>query len=134
MELDLVGVGAAHLRDLLALGDALSFLHQELVVVAVDGQERVVVLDDDQLAEAADAGTAENDLPGGARVDRLARLARYADPLQVRGIAEVVDDLAARRPGELYLVAIGRRRRDRLAFRSRLRARFRLDAGGTPRL
>ena len=43
MELDLVGVGVAHLGDLLALRDVLPFLHQQLVVVGVDAERNVLL-------------------------------------------------------------------------------------------
>ena len=55
MQHHLVGVGVAHLGDLLALRDLLAFLHQDLAVVRVRRQPRRVVLDDDELAVAADA-------------------------------------------------------------------------------
>src|ERR1700675_3449920 len=46
MKLDLVGVGVAHLADLLSLADLLAFLDQNLPVVRVRRKVGVVVLDE----------------------------------------------------------------------------------------
>src|SRR5262245_2264000 len=78
MQLHPVGIARAHLRDALALGHVLTFLHQQLVVVRVDAEERVVVLDHDELAEAAYAGTTEDHPPRRAGQHRLTQLAGNA--------------------------------------------------------
>src|SRR6185436_2931567 len=102
MQLHLVGVGIAHLGNLLPLGDVLPLFHQQLVVVGVDAQKRAVVLDDDQLAEAADPRAAEDDFPRRAREHRLPGLSGDTDAFAA--IVEARHDLAACRPAELRLV------------------------------
>src|SRR5437588_6279086 len=67
MQLDLVGVGVAHLGDLLPLADLLSLLDQDLAVVRVRRKVGVVVLDDDELAVAAQPRSCIDDATGGAR-------------------------------------------------------------------
>src|SRR6266705_189185 len=82
MELRLGGIGVADLGDLLALPHVLPFFHEDVAVVAVGGQVGLVVLDDDEPAEAAqsraavdaEAGQIQSTLsgsspePGGAGV------------------------------------------------------------------
>ena len=58
VQLHLVGVGRAHLGDLLPARHLLAFLHDDVAVVRVRREERVVVLDDDELAVAAQARAA----------------------------------------------------------------------------
>ena len=94
MKLDLVGVGIAHLADLLSLADVLSFLHQNLPVVRIRREVGVVVLDDDQLAVAAQACSRVNDSTGGARQHRLTGLARDVDAFEIRTFGKSRDDLA----------------------------------------
>src|SRR5438046_10223368 len=50
MELDLVGVGVAHLADLLSLAHLLSLFDEDIAIVGVRREIRAVVFDDDQLA------------------------------------------------------------------------------------
>src|SRR6266436_2105630 len=71
MELDLVGVGVAHLADLLSLAHLLAFLDQDIAIVRVGRQIRTVMFDDDQLAVAAQAGARIDDTAGGAGDHRL---------------------------------------------------------------
>src|SRR5207302_289650 len=70
MQLRALRVGAADLGDLLAAHHALLLLHQDVLVVRVDRDEAVVVLDNDQLAQARDAGAAIGDTAGGRRDHR----------------------------------------------------------------
>src|SRR5450432_3078747 len=86
MQLDLVGVRVAHFADLLPFGDLLAFLHQDLAIVRVGGKIGRVVLDDDELAVAAQSRARVDDLAGRARNHRLAGLAGDVDPLQARCI------------------------------------------------
>ncbi len=88
VQLDLVGIGVAHLGDLLTLGDLLSFLHQDVPVVRVRRQVGTVVLDDDELAVAAQAGARVDDLAAGAGRDRLPRRAGDVDALETRRFRE----------------------------------------------
>ena len=94
MKLDLVGVGVAHLADLLSLADLLPFLDQNLPVVRVRGKVGVVVLDDDQLAVAAQSRSRVNDSTGSAGQHRLTCLARDVDTLEIRTFGKSRDDLA----------------------------------------
>src|SRR6266853_2093694 len=94
MKLDLVGVGVAHLADLLPLADLLSFLDQNLPVVRVRGKVGVVVLDDDQLAIAAQSRSRVNDPTGGAGQHRLTGLPRDVYALEIRTFGKSRDDLA----------------------------------------
>ena len=57
MQLHAVRITAAHLGNFLTLSDALVFLDQQRLVVRVGRQERIVVLEDDQVAVAAQART-----------------------------------------------------------------------------
>ena len=125
VELDLVGVGVAHLGDLLALARRSALPSPAARCCGRRRSEkRVVVLDDDQLAEAADAGAAEDDAPRRARVAPAGRLAGDAYALQVRAVVEGVDDLAARGPAELDVLALARLRGcRRCGFGLRLRRR-----------
>src|ERR1700687_6268026 len=82
MKLDLVGVGVAHLSDLLSLANLLSFLDQNLPVVRVGGKVGIVVLDDDQLAVAAQPRSRVNDSTGSAGPPRVTCLARDVDTLE----------------------------------------------------
>src|SRR6266699_2189575 len=66
-----VGVGVAHLADLLSLADLLPFLDQNLAVVRVSGKVGVVVLDDDHLAVAAQARSGVDDSTGSTGQYRL---------------------------------------------------------------
>src|SRR6202158_6266482 len=94
MKLDLVGVGVAHLADLLSLADRLSFLDQNLAVVRVRGKIGLVVLADHQLAVAAQARSGVNDSTGGARQHRLTGLAANVDALEIRAFRKSRDNLA----------------------------------------
>jgi hypothetical protein len=69
VQLDLVGVGIAHLGDLLSAGHRLTFLDQDVAVVRIGGEEGPVVLDDDELAVAAQSGSRVDDLAPGAGDD-----------------------------------------------------------------
>ncbi len=53
VQLDAIGIGAAHLGNLLTLFDRLIFLDQQRLVVGVSRQIGVVVLEDDEVAIAA---------------------------------------------------------------------------------
>ena len=57
MQLDPIGVAAAHLGDLLAFFDSLVFLDHQGLVVGIGSQKGVVVLEDDQVAVATQPGT-----------------------------------------------------------------------------
>src|SRR5688572_19371636 len=104
MKLDLVGVGIAHFRDLLPLGNILTLFHHQLAVMGIDAQERIVVLDDDELAEAADTGAAEDDPAWRAGKYRLAGPA--CDAYAFAAILEAGHELAIDGPHELGLLAI----------------------------
>ena len=142
VQLHLVGVGVAHLGDLLAARDLLAFLHEDLAVVRVRRQVRVVVLDDDELAVAAQSGAGVDDLAGRARDAPAAPPCRRCRcPSGSRFSENAGDDLARRgpHPVELLVVvrvagdaAVGaasvaarddRRRRDGSVARRRRRAR-----------
>src|SRR5450631_2573770 len=84
MQFYLVGVGIAHLADFLPFAYLLPFLDQNLAVVRVRGKERVVVLDDDQLAVAAQARSGVHDPARSAGQNRLAGLAADIDALEIR--------------------------------------------------
>ena len=89
------------------LRDLLAFLHQDLAVVRVRGQVRLVVLDDDELAVAAQAGAGVDDLARGAR-DAPAGPAVPAMSMPFRfAVSEKpVDDLALGRPDPVELVVV----------------------------
>ena len=53
MQLDAVGIAAAHFGNLLPFAHRLVFFHQQHLVVCVSGQVRIVVLQDDQVAITA---------------------------------------------------------------------------------
>src|SRR3982074_2607142 len=94
MQLALVGVGVAHLTDLLSLADLLPFLDQNLAVVRVSGKVGVVVLDDDQLAVAAQARSGVNDSTGSTGQYRLTGLAANVDALEIRTFGKSFDNLS----------------------------------------
>src|SRR5450755_3826228 len=71
MKLDLVGVGVTHLGDLLSLAHLLPFLDQNLTIVRVSRKIGVVVLDDDQLAVAAQPCSGINHATCGTGEHRL---------------------------------------------------------------
>src|SRR4249919_2464527 len=79
-----LGAAVAHLGDLLACLDQLPFVDQPRAVVAVGGQPRVVVLDDDQLAVSDQAGTGIHHDAVCRGADGLSRLAGDVDALAGR--------------------------------------------------
>src|SRR5438105_14758448 len=81
MQLHAVGVARAHLRDFLSLAHRLVFLHQQGLVVRVRGQIRVVVLEDDQVAVAAQARACVDDTPVGGRQHGITGLAADVEAL-----------------------------------------------------
>ena len=81
MQLHLIGVCTPHLRDLLPTCHVLPFFHEQLAIVCVHAEVGVVVLDDDELAEAAYARAAEDDSPRRACEHRLPRFAADCDAL-----------------------------------------------------
>ena len=87
MQLGRVGVGIAELGDLLAARHLLVLLHEDLAVVGVDAVEVVVVLDDDQLAVAADPGPDVDHPPRGGSHHRGTR-SNWTD-LKGMGLLEV---------------------------------------------
>src|ERR1700681_3000476 len=103
MKLDLVGVGVAHFADLLSLADLLSFLDQNLPVVRVRRKVGVVVLDDDQLAVAAQACSRVNHSTSSAGHHRLTGLAHDVDAFEIRTFGKSRDDLARRGPRPIEL-------------------------------
>ena len=72
VQLHAVGVGRAHLGDLLAALDGLVVLDQQRLVVRVGGEVGRVVLEDHQVAVAAQAGAGVDDaaVGGGEAPDR----------------------------------------------------------------
>src|SRR5690606_24602985 len=76
-----VGAGAPHLRDLLAGLHRLALADQALAVVAVGRQPVLVVLDDDQLAVADQAGAGIHHHAVGRGDHRLAAAAADVDAL-----------------------------------------------------
>src|SRR5690606_639748 len=117
VELHAVGIRRSHLGDALAPGDGLPLLHEQLAVVGVDAQKLVVMLDDDELAEAPYPGPAENYAAGGAGEHRLSQLARDADALQLRAVVEAADDGPGGGPGPDKRPAFGLARLGRIGFR-----------------
>src|SRR3970282_421457 len=73
---------------------ALPFLHQHLVVVGVGAEVGLVVLDDDELAIAAQTAAAVHHLARGAGGDRLAEFARNVDSLAIGRLRESADQSA----------------------------------------
>jgi hypothetical protein len=82
MELHLVGIGIAHLAELLPLDHRLAFLDRDLVEMRVRRQVGLVVLDDDELAVAAQPAPRIDDLARRAGKDRRAGRAADVDSLQ----------------------------------------------------
>ena len=129
MQLWRVGIGVAEFRDLLAAHHLLAFLHHDLAVMRVHAVEAVVVLDDDELAVAADARSGVHHAPLRCCDHRIADPAADVDALAVR-LGKCSEDLSLRRPDEVDRIgiAIGGLRR----FRSR-RHRDRLRSGSCRR-
>src|SRR6202140_3072527 len=94
MKLDLVGGGVAHLADLLSLADLLPFLDQNLAVVRVSRKVGVVVLDDDQLAVAAQACSRVKDSTGSPGHPRVPGPARDVDAFEIGTFGKSRDDLS----------------------------------------
>src|SRR5258706_1652157 len=88
MQLDLVGIGVAHFRNLLSLGYVLAFLHQQLAIMSIDAQKDFIVFYDHELSESADAFAAIQHPARRTGDDRLSRLAADADALEIRGFVK----------------------------------------------
>src|SRR5690606_26404919 len=101
------GIGPSHFRDLLPPRHALSFLHQDLVVVRIGAEIDAVVLYDDELAIATQSGAAVHHFACGGSRHGLARTARDIDAL--RPFRELLDDLARGRPDPVEAIALAGR-------------------------
>src|SRR5437867_3131725 len=106
MQLHLIRIGIAHLRDLLSARDLLPFLDEDFAVVRVCGQIRGIVLDDDELAVAAQAAARVDDAARRARAHGFACAARDVDSLEICRLGKAGDDLALRRPCPSELIDI----------------------------
>ena len=84
MQLHPVGIGAAHLGDLLAPAHVLVFLHQQRLVVRVGREKGVVVLEDHQVAIATQAGAGIHHAAIGRGQYRITRLASNIETLVAR--------------------------------------------------
>src|SRR6185312_3081740 len=105
MQLRALGIRAAEFVVLRAGRHRLLFLHQDVAVVRIDGDEAVVVLEDDQLAHARDAAADVGDMPGRGGDDRVARFSVDVDALR-RGSANSASTLPF--TGQMnWLVAFG---------------------------
>src|SRR5574343_1502975 len=100
VQLHAVGVAVAHLGDLFAAAHLLVFLDQQLLVVGVSRQVGVVVLEDDQVAIAAQACAGIHHLAVGRGQHRVAGLACDVHAL-VLGFVKALDHLAIGRPGKV---------------------------------
>ena len=72
VQLSAVGIAVTHAGDGLAAFNGLAFAYRQALVVAVSSQEGAVVLDDHQIAVAAQAGTGIHHFTVGGRYYRLA--------------------------------------------------------------
>src|SRR5258708_16787014 len=115
-----LGVRRAELGDLLPARHLLLLLYHDFLVVRVDGDEAVLVLDHDQLAQARNAAADIGDAAGGRGDDRIAELAVDVDSLAAR-LGEAGDHLTLGRPDELDRVGV-------------LRLVFRYRGGSFPRV
>ncbi|MDQ0586733.1 hypothetical protein QFZ47_000842 [Variovorax paradoxus] len=97
MQLDAVGVAVAHLGDLLALLHRLVFLHEQRLVMRIGREVGVVVLQDDQVAVAAQTCAGIDDAAVGRREDSVSRLAADVEAL-VLGVVETREQRTVRRP------------------------------------
>jgi hypothetical protein len=81
VQLDRIGSRTALLCNLLARPDPVALLHQQALVVAVGTEVLLVVLDDQQLTEADNAGASVNDHAVCNGMDRIAAPAIDVDAL-----------------------------------------------------
>src|SRR6185437_12301595 len=100
MQFDPRRARCAHQRDLLPGTDVIAFLHQPLAVVAVGRQERVVVLDDDQLAVTNQAVAAVHHRAWRSGSYWITHVARDVETGAIAAAArfESADDFAVRGP------------------------------------
>src|SRR6267154_2941565 len=106
MELDLVGVGVAHLAYLLSLAHLLSLFDEDIAIVRVRRQIRAVVFDDDQLAVPAQTSARVDNASRRTGDHGLARFTRDIDTLEVRRVGKAGDHFAGGGPHPLDLVVI----------------------------
>lgn len=99
MQRDAIAVAAAHLGDRLPLCDRLAFPHEQRAVVRVGRQVIGVVLQDDQIAVAAQAVARIDDRAGGGRLHRRTGRIRDVDPLGFRSV-ERAHHIAGCRPDQ----------------------------------
>jgi hypothetical protein len=143
VQLDLVGVGVAHLGDLLSLDDLLPLFDQDVAVVRVRRQVSVVVLDDDELAVPAKSAARVDDLsaalavtgcPADPAMSMPLRLVASENPETILPFAAIPNRACRCRPqrrSQTLRLAWARTRR-RLGGRRtrRLRNRRRRNSGG----
>jgi len=108
VELDTVCVGVAHLGNLLALAHGLVFLDQQRLVVGIGREEGVVVLQDHQVAIAAQACAGVDHAAIGSSQHGLARLAGNIEALVAR-LVKARDQRARSGPDEGDVVLPSRR-------------------------
>ncbi len=97
MQLHAFGVGRAHLGDLLATAHDLVVLDQQHLIVCVGGEEQLTVLDDHQVAVAAQRRPSIDHTPVACGDDRITGLAGDRQPL-VAAFVEAGDHRACGRP------------------------------------
>lgn len=86
MQLHPVSIAAAHFGNLLTLSHRLAFLDQHRLIVCIGGEVSVVVLEDDQVAVTAQAGTGIHDAASGCSHNGVASLPPNVNSLGVAPI------------------------------------------------